>query len=84
MIKGERMQKGFRKLKAGMTRAEVIEILGNPDSEGLRNGVEMIGWTNQEWKGILFGGRITRSIEVELVDGKVVGFTGQNINMSAW
>lgn len=78
------MQKGYGKLRVGMTRAEVVDILGRPDSEGFRNGVEIMGWENQEWKGILFGGRITRSIEIELTDEKVVGFVGKNINVSPW
>lgn len=84
MNKGERMKRGYEKLRVGMTRAEVIEIFGAPDSEGVRNGVEMLGWETQEWKGVLRGGRVTRSLEIELKDGAVVGYNGHNINMSSW
>ena len=84
MNKGERMKRGYEKLRVGMTRNEVIEIFGTPDSKGVRNGVETLGWETQEWKGVLRGGRVTRSLEVELKDGTVVGYNGHNINMSSW
>ena len=82
MVKAEKMQKGYAKLKVGMSGDEVIEIFGRPDSEGVRNGVTLLGWHTQEWRGVLRGGRVTRSVEVEIQDGKVIGYNGHNINMS--
>lgn len=84
MNKGERMKRGYEKLREGMARNEVIEIFGEPDSKGLRNGIELLGWETQEWKGVLRGGRVTRSLEIELKDGKVVGYNGHNITISSW
>lgn len=84
MVKGEKMQRGYAKLALGMSTDEVIEIFGRPDSEGVKNGVVLLGWHSQEWKGVLRGGRVTRSVEVEIQDGKVVGYNGHNINMSVY
>lgn len=84
MNKSERMQNGYKKLREGMSREEVISVLGEPDSEGMRNGVETMGWETQEWRGVLRGGRVTRSVEVEMKDGRVIGYNGHNINMSIY
>jgi hypothetical protein len=78
------MQKGYEKLRLGMSRGEVIGIFGCPDSEGIRNGITILGWETHEWKGVLRGGRITRSVEIEIQDDKVISYNGHNINMSVF
>ncbi|MBE5780669.1 MAG: hypothetical protein E7328_02450 [Clostridiales bacterium] len=76
------MKKAYQELKLGMTMAEVVALFGRPDSEGVRDGVVTLGWETQEFKGVLRGGRVTRSVEVELKDDKVIAFNGHNINIS--
>ena len=78
------MKNGYAQLKIGMTKAEVVSILGEPNSQRVRNGIETYGWFNSEFKGILRGGRLERRITVEFEDGKVIGFDGENVNASAW
>jgi hypothetical protein len=84
MSKGSTMKKGYAKLKLGMSREEVIAIFGRPDAQRVKNGVETLKWEVQEWKGFLRGGRMTRSVEVEFEDGKLIGYDGENINVTTW
>ena len=77
-----KMKYGYKELHIGMSRDEVIEIFGDPDSVSCRNGVETLGWETSEFKGFLRGGRTNRSVDVELENGKVVGFRGHNIDMT--
>ena len=84
MSKGAELKRGYAELSIGMRREEVIQLFGRPDSQRIRNGVEILKWEVQEWKGFLRGGRMTRSVVVEFEDEKVVGYDGENINVSTW
>lgn len=84
MSKGAELKRGYAELRIGMSREAVIQLFGSPDSERIRNGVEILKWEVQEWKGFIRGGRMTRSVVVELEDGKVVGYDGENINVTTW
>lgn len=59
-------------------------MLGSPDSQRVRNGVETYAWWNREFKGVLRGGNIERRITVEFEDDIVIGYDGQNIDASVW
>lgn len=84
MSKGAELKRGYAELRIGMSREAVIQLFGRPDSERVRSGVEILKWEVQEWKGFIRGGRMTRSVVVELEDGKVVGYDGENINVTTW
>lgn len=84
MSKGAELKRGYAELRIGMSREAVIQLFGSPDSERIRNGVEILKWEVQEWKGFIRGGRMTRSVVVEFEDGKVVGYDGENINVTTW
>ena len=84
MSKGADLKRGYAELRIGMSREEVIQLFGRPDSERIRNGVEILKWEVQEWKGFIRGGRMTRSVVVEFEDEKVVGYDGENINVTTW
>ena len=74
------MQEGYRKLRLGMSKEEVIALFGNPQSQRIKDGTEILGWWNREYRGLLFGGSMERRIVVEIEDNKVVGFDGENID----
>lgn len=75
-----KMKSAYTKLKLGMTKDEVLKILGNPDSQRMSNGIEIFGWFDGEWVGIFRGGRIERRIVVEFENNLVIGFDGTNVN----
>lgn len=75
---------GYSRLKIGMLKDEVLDLLGEPNGQKLKNGEETLIWTNSEFKGALRGGNIERRIEVIFEDGKVIGYDGENMSYSAW
>jgi len=80
--KAANMKYAYACLKLGMPKDDVVKLLGKPDSQRIRNGIETYGWFNSEFKGFLRGGRIERRIMVELENNKVVGFDGENIGVT--
>lgn len=84
MSTGATLKRGYARLYIGMSREEVIGLFGGPDSVRVRGNTEILKWEVQEWKGFLRGGRMTRNVVVEFEDGKVVGYDGENINVTTW
>lgn len=84
MMKASAFRDGYRKLKIGMEKKDVIDMFGMPDSQKVRGNTETFGWWSREFKGLLRGGSIERKIFVEFTDGKVSGFDGENIDASIW
>lgn len=82
--KAKQMQKGYARLKVGMSKSEVIEMLGQPTGQRTANGTETLTWKNSEFKGWARGGTMTRSITVDFVNGIVTGYDGENIDRSRW
>lgn len=78
------MKNGYAKLHIGMKREEVIELFDQPDSVRVKGGTEILKWEVQEWKGFIRGGRMTRNVVVEIENGQVVGYDGENINVTTW
>lgn len=83
-FKANRFIDGYLKLEIGMLKEDVIKLFGKPDGQKVKNGEEILIWTNSEFKGALRGGTIERRIEVTFEDGKVTGYDGQNMSKSAW
>jgi len=83
-IKGSKMKKCYGQLKLGLKKQDVINLLGQPDSQKVRSGIEVLGWYSKEFKGMLRGGFLERTISVEFENDIVIGFDGENINASAW
>lgn len=84
MNKAKQMQNGYAQLNIGMSKAKVLELLGQPTGQRTVNGVETYIWKNSEFKGWARGGTITRSITVDFVNDCVTGFDGENIDRSIW
>lgn len=82
--KAKVMQKGYARLKVGMSKTEVLSLLGQPTGQRVLNGVETYTWKNSEFKGWARGGTITRSITVDFENDLVIGFDGENIDQSRW
>lgn len=83
-FKANKFIDGYSKLEIGMPKEEVLNLFGEPNGQKVKNGEEMLIWTNSEFKGALRGGTIERRIEVAFEDGKVTGYDGQNMSQSAW
>lgn len=83
-FKAGNMIDGYSKLRMGMSKEEVIKLLGSPNGHKMLNGVETMIWSNTEFKGWMRGGNIERKIEVNFQNEKVVGFDGQNMSASRW
>lgn len=82
MGKASNLKNGYRLLKIGMSKLEVLSLFGQPDSQKCYEEKEILGWWNREFKGLLRGGAFERRITVELKDDKVIGFDGENVDMS--
>ena len=78
------MQNNYSQLHIGMSKREVIMMFGEPHSRRLAGNREILRWEMNEWKGFIRGGRLTRSVSVEFEDGVVVGYDGNNINVTKW
>lgn len=84
MMKGANFKKAYSELRIGMPRRDVIKMLGEPNSQKIRNEIEELGWWSREFKGLLRGGSIERRITVEFEKGLVIGYDGENIDASIW
>ncbi len=84
VFKAGRMISGYKQLRQGMSKEEVISLLGEPNGQKKRGGVETLVWRNTEFKGWMRGGNMERTIEVDFEDGKVCGWDGQNMSASRW
>ena len=80
--KAKRMKYGYRQISIGMSMEQVIEILGEPDVRGMKDAnTVQLKWKNNEWVlRSAFNTNAHRTIIVDFVDGKVSGFTADNIN----
>ena len=83
-FKAGKMIEGYSQLKMGMSKEEVIKLLGEPNGHKMIDGVETMIWSNTEFKGWVRGGTMERKIEVNFKDDKVVGYDGQNMSASRW
>ena len=82
--KAGKMQNAYKQLRQGMTKQELLNLLGQPDGQRVRGGIETLKWANSEWKGWARGGTQERKLEIDFENGKVVGWEGDNINMTKW
>lgn len=83
-FKAGKMIDGYNQLREGMSKNDVISLLGEPNGHKRRGGVETLIWRNSEFKGWARGGTIERTIEVDFEDDKVTGWDGQNMSASRW
>lgn len=84
MLKGAKFQEAYSKLDLGVPKQTVINMLGEPDSKRLVDGIEKYTWVSREFKGLLRGGSVERKIIVEFKDGVICGYDGENIKASIW
>ncbi|MBR1867983.1 MAG: hypothetical protein IJ800_05335 [Clostridia bacterium] len=77
-----KMIDGYSKLKIGMEKQEVIDLLGEPTGMRNRNGVETFTWKHSEFKGFLRGGNVVRTIIADFEDGKLTGYDSENMDKS--
>lgn len=76
--------KGYSALRKGMSKREVIDLFGTPTLTRDRYGIETYIWKNNEWKGVLRGGTLTRTVEVDFEDDKVTGWDSENLEKTRW
>ena len=64
----------FAKLHEGMSEAQVVAILGKPDSVGLKNGQRVLNYDAWDRDAYTASKINRRTYEVRLVDDRVVSF----------
>ena len=82
IAKASHFKNAYSKLRLGMSKEEVLNMLGDPNSLKVRSGIEIYTWWNREFKGLLRGGTIERRIIVEFDKDIVCGYDGENIDAS--
>jgi hypothetical protein len=65
-LRPKKPMEAYRRLKKGMTKKEVLELLGGYQSSDERDNTLVISW--------VFGGGMASTVTVTFVDGKVVSF----------
>lgn len=83
-LNAKSMIDGYARLKVGMSMNEVIALFGEPTGKRVRDGVETLTWKHSEWKGLMRGGNIVRTVIVDFVNGKVTGYDSENMDKSRW
>lgn len=84
MLKGAKLKDSYKQLRIGMSKSQVINMLGAPDAVKVRASMEILIWWSREFKGLLRGGSIERRVIVEFENGVVIGYDGENIDASIW
>ncbi len=74
----------FNETTVGADINEVISKCGDPDEILDLGDSKMLSWVNEEWKGFLRGGTITRKLVFIIKDNKIISKSGQNLEKSGW
>lgn len=75
-------QEVYNNTSVGTDISYVINKCGQPDEVLDLGESKMLPWVNEEWKGFLRGGTITRKLVFVVKNGKVISKTGQNLEKS--
>jgi muconolactone delta-isomerase len=80
------LKDSYRKLKVGMTEAEVANLLGRESSQDVNpdGSITKIWQVNDQATRSVFDSKSSRSIHVTFKDGKATGYKGENINDRVW
>lgn len=71
-------------LEQGMSKSEVLSIMGEPTSKEYDGNKEILIWEKSQWKGIQNGGTVTRGVKVVIVNNKVVSISNKNLDKSTF
>lgn len=71
-------------LEEGMSKQEVLDIMGEPTSEELDGKKDILIWEKSQWKGIQNGGTVTRSVKVVIKNDKVISIVTKNLDKSTF
>lgn len=72
-------------ISLGMTKSQVISIMGGYPTSTERNGdKEILIWEKNQWKGIAHGGTLTRGVKVVFLNGKVYDISSKNMDKSTF
>ena len=64
----------------GMSKDEVMRIMGQPTTAETDGNKIILIWEKNQWKGILGGGTLTRSLKVVFIDNKVTSVLTKNLH----
>lgn len=73
-----------QEIEQGMTKDEVLSIMGEPTSKEYDGNKEILIWEKSQWKGIQNGGTVTRGVKVVIVNNKVVSVSNKNLDKSTF
>ena len=84
MVNIKKLRQAYSAIYPDMPIAEFIDIAGLPDSciGTLEEG--LLTWSDSVWKGILRGGTVFRKVILLTKNGRIVQFSSENLNVSAW
>ena len=71
-------------IKVGMTKEEVLSIMGSPTTTEQDENKTILIWEKSQWKGIQNGGTVTRGIKVVFVENKVISISNKNLDKSTF
>ncbi len=84
---GNKFRDNSQKIKVGMTKEEVVEIMGPPSyTKTQENGSYEYIYEKSDWKGIARGGTKLRRMECVFSSKNILISVGKNANcdMSGW
>lgn len=84
---GNRFRDNSQQITNGMTKQEVIDVMGEPSFEKKhQDGSTELVYEKSEWKGWLRGGTKTRRMEIVISSEGIVISVGRNSNcdMTGW
>lgn len=72
-------------IKQDMTINEVMDIMNEPPtSQEILDGKTILLWEKSQWKGMINGGTLTRSLKVVFINDKVVSVSTKNLDKSTF
>ncbi|MBO4354277.1 MAG: hypothetical protein J5860_04980 [Clostridia bacterium] len=71
--RNKKMKNSYQKLEIGMSRDDVVAMLGSPNDKGAEEGgIDILIWRNRI-------GTRSRTITVKIKDGRVCSYTSENM-----
>ena len=73
-----------KSIKNGMSKDNVIRIMGIPTAEERDGNKLILIWEKNQWKGIQNGGTLTRAIKVVFLNNEVISISNKNLDKSTF
>lgn len=78
--KAGKMKSVYAQINIGMSKQQVLDLLGKPTGKRIKDGIETYTWKQSEFKGLARGGNIVRAIVIDFENGAVTGYDSDNMD----